>query len=109
MWQEERQQKIRDRLAAFGQVSVDRITEEFGVSRETIRRDLMEMEQAGKLRRVRGGAVPVTREDTTYGIRTTQRVAEKRAIAHAAIGLLQSGMTIFMDAGSTSFVMAERR
>lgn len=107
MWQEERQQKIRDRLAAFGQVSVDSITEEFGVSRETIRRDLMEMEQAGKLRRVRGGAVPVTREDTSYGIRTTRRISEKRAIAATAVGLLQSGMTIFMDAGSTSFVMAE--
>ncbi|MFN3824656.1 MAG: DeoR/GlpR family DNA-binding transcription regulator [Pseudorhodobacter sp.] len=107
MWQEERHRKIRDQLAAFGQISVDRITEDFGVSRETVRRDLMEMEQAGKLRRVRGGAVPVTREDTTYGVRTNQRVREKRAIATTVIGLLQSGMTIFMDAGTTSFVMAE--
>jgi len=107
MWQEERFRRIRDQLAAFGQVSVDRITEEFGVSRETVRRDLMELEQAGKLRRVRGGAVPVTREDTTYGIRTTLRLQEKRAIAATALELLQSGMTIFMDAGSTSTIMAE--
>lgn len=107
MWQEERQRKIRDQLAAFGQISVDRITEEFGVSRETVRRDLMEMEQAGKLRRVRGGAVPATREDTTFGIRTGLRLQEKRAIATTALDLLQSGMTIFMDAGSTSTVMAE--
>ena len=41
MWQEERQQKIRSLLAAYGQVSIDRIVEDFGVSRETIRRDLM--------------------------------------------------------------------
>ncbi len=47
MWQEERQQKIRSLLAAYGQVSIDRIVEDFGVSRETIRRDFMEMELAG--------------------------------------------------------------
>lgn len=107
MWQEERYRRIRDQLAAFGRVSVDHITEEFGVSRETVRRDLMELEEAGELRRVRGGAVPIKREDTTFGIRVTLRLREKRAIATAALGLLQSGMTIFMDAGSTSTVMAE--
>ncbi|RWR29300.1 DeoR/GlpR transcriptional regulator [Sinirhodobacter populi] len=107
MWQEERHRRIRDHLTAFGRVSVDRITEDFGVSRETVRRDLMEMEQAGELCRVRGGAVPVTREDTTFGIRVTQRLQEKRAIAATALGLLESGMTIFMDAGSTSTTMAE--
>lgn len=107
MWQEERHRKIKDRLAAHGRVSVDRIVEEFGVSRETVRRDLMEMELAGELRRVRGGAVPATREDTTFGIRVTLRLQEKRAIAARALGLLQNGMTIFMDAGSTSTTMAE--
>src|SRR5690606_17557485 len=107
MWQEERHRKIRDRLAAHGRGSVDRIVQEFGVSRETVRRDLMEMELAGELRRVRGGAVPATREDTTFGIRVTLRLQEKRAIAARALGLLQNGMTIFMDAGSTSTTMAE--
>lgn len=107
MWQEERHRKIKDQLAAHGRVSVDRIVEDFGVSRETVRRDLMEMELAGELRRVRGGAVPVTREDTTFGIRVTLRLQEKRAIAARALGLLQNGMTIFMDAGSTSTTMAE--
>ncbi len=107
MWQEERQRRIRDQLAAYGRVSIDRITEDFAVSRETIRRDLMEMELAGELRRVRGGAVPLMREDTTFGIRVTLRLQEKRAIAATALALLESGMTIFMDAGSTSTVMAE--
>lgn len=107
MWQEERYRRIRDQLATYGQVSIDRIVEDFGVSRETVRRDLMEMEQAGELRRVRGGAVPVTREDTSFRIRVTQRLQEKRAIAAAALRLLQNGLTIFMDAGSTSSIMAE--
>lgn len=107
MWQQERYRKIREHLAAHGRVSVDRMVEDFSVSRETVRRDLMEMELAGELRRVRGGAVPVTREDTTFDIRITRRLQEKRAIAARALKLLQNGMTVFMDAGSTSTTMAE--
>ncbi len=107
MWQEERQQKIREHLTAFGQVSIDRIVENFGVSRETIRRDLMEMEQAGELRRVRGGAVPGIRENSSFQVRHTPRLQEKRAIAATALQFLQSGMTLFMDAGSTTSVMSE--
>ncbi|WP_313531939.1 DeoR/GlpR family DNA-binding transcription regulator [Shinella sp.] len=108
MWQEERQQKIRSLLAAYGQVSIDRIVEDFGVSRETIRRDLMEMEVAGELRRVRGGAIPMeAREDTTFGVRITLRQQEKRTICATALGFLESGQTIFMDAGATTSTMAE--
>ena len=107
MWQEERQQKIRTLLAAYGQVSIDRIVDEFGVSRETIRRDLMDMETAGELKRVRGGAVPAMREDPAFGVRITQRLQEKRAICLRALGLLRSGQTLFMDAGSTASTMAE--
>ena len=107
MWQEERQQKIREHLAAFGQVSIDRMSQSFGVARETIRRDLLDMEQAGELRRVRGGAVPAVRESASFQVRHTQRRQEKRAIAAAAIPLLESGMTLFMDAGSTHSIMSE--
>lgn len=107
MWQEERQQKIRELLTAYGQVSTDRISQSFGVARETIRRDLVEMEQAGELRRVRGGAVPLVREISSFQVRHTQRLQEKRAIAATALGFLRSGMTIFMDAGSTTSVLSE--
>ena len=107
MWQEERQQKIRALLAAYGQVSADRVADEFGVSRETIRRDLVEMEAAGELKRLRGGAVPVTPEDPAFDVRITQRLKEKRAICVRALSLLQSGQTIFMDGGSTLSIMAE--
>jgi len=107
MWQEERQQKIRALLAAHGQLSIDKAVDRFGVSRETIRRDLMEMELAGQLRRVRGGAVPVTRENTSFDVRMVVRLQERRAICAAALSFLESGQTIFMDAGATSVTMAE--
>ncbi|WP_461345133.1 DeoR family transcriptional regulator [Bradyrhizobium sp. USDA 4451] len=62
MWQEERRRHIQSMLTTFGTPSVDRLTEDFGVSRETIRRDLMEMEESGGLRRVCGGVVPVAED-----------------------------------------------
>lgn len=107
MWQDERHKKIVDYLQAFGRVSIDQITEEIGVSRETIRRDLMELEQAGKLKRVRGGAVPLAKEDTDFHVRVHQRLLEKQAIATEALNLLSNDMTVFIDAGTTTTVMAE--
>lgn len=109
MWHEERRQRIRSLLATFGRVTVDRATEEFGVSRETIRRDLLEMEADGELRRVRGGAVaPEGLEEAPFRVRTTVRVKEKRMIAAAAAQLVKSGQTLFLDAGSTTSILAER-
>ncbi|WP_288083001.1 DeoR/GlpR family DNA-binding transcription regulator [Shinella sp.] len=107
MWQEERHQKIRAMLTSFGQVSIDRIVESFGVSRQTVRRDLIDMEQSGILRRIRGGAVPVDTEDMEFSVRITQRLHEKRALCVAALRLLKSHQTIFLDAGSTTTIMAE--
>lgn len=94
-------------LASFGQVSIERIVENFGISRQTVRRDLIEMEQSGILRRIRGGAVPVETETMEFSVRLTQRLHEKRAICVAALQVLKSHQTIFMDAGSTTTIMAE--
>lgn len=108
MWQPDRRQRIRGLLGTFGRVSVDRVTEELGVSRETIRRDLMEMEEAGELRRVRGGAVPADQApEAPYAERATVRLREKRAIAAAAAVLVQPGQVLFLDAGSTTAILAE--
>jgi DeoR/GlpR family transcriptional regulator of sugar metabolism len=88
------------------QVSTDRIVGELGVSRETVRRDLLELEAMGELRRVHGGAVPVHSEPP-IAERVHTRVKYKRAIARAAAGLVSSGQTLFLDAGSTTSVLAD--
>jgi DeoR family transcriptional regulator, fructose operon transcriptional repressor len=108
MWHEERRHRIRAQLAALGRVSVDRATQEFGVSRETIRRDLMEMEAHGELRRTRGGAVPVEAEEAPYSVRSTVRIKEKRMLAVGAAQLVSDGQSLFLDAGSTTAILAER-
>ena len=106
MWQEERYQRIRALLSSLQQVSTDRIVGELGVSRETVRRDLLELEAMGELRRVLGGAVPVHSEPP-IAERVHTRVKYKRAIARAAAGLVSSGQTLFLDAGSTTSVLAD--
>ena len=106
MWQEERYQRIRALLSSLQQVSTDRIVGELGVSRETVRRDLLELEALGELRRVHGGAVPVHNEPP-IAERVHTRVKYKRAIARAAAGLISSGQTLFLDAGSTTSVLAD--
>jgi DeoR/GlpR family transcriptional regulator of sugar metabolism len=106
MWHEERHSRIRDLLRASGQVSVERIVTELGVSRETIRRDLVELAERGEIRRVHGGAV-LTGDEPPIDVRHATRVREKRAIAKKVAALVESGQTIFMDAGSTMNLVAE--
>ena len=106
MWHEERHTRIRDLLRTSGQVSVERIVTELGVSRETIRRDLVELAERGEIRRVHGGAV-LTGDEPPIDVRHATRVREKRAIAKKVASLVESGQTIFMDAGSTMTLVAE--
>ncbi|HEV7779188.1 MAG TPA: DeoR/GlpR family DNA-binding transcription regulator [Luteibacter sp.] len=106
MWHEERYQRIRGLLKTFGQVSVERITTELGVSRETIRRDLLELEAKGEIQRVHGGAV-LAGGEPPIGVRVATRVREKRAMAKKIASLVESGQTLFLDAGSTMSFIAE--
>ena len=106
MWHEERYQRIRGLLRTLGQVSVERITGDLGVSRETIRRDLLKLEAMGEIQRVHGGAV-LTGSEPPIDVRATTRVKEKRLIAKQVAALVESGQTVFLDAGSTTSLVAE--
>jgi len=108
MWHEERYQRIKTLLATFGRITVDRIVSEMEVSRETARRDLMDMEAAGELRRVRGGAVAIVDVgEPSFAERAQIRLKEKRMIARTAAALIRTEQTVFLDAGSTTTLLAE--
>ena len=55
----ERQQRILEKLKEDGAVSVSKLSAEFSVAEETIRRDLEKLEKQEKLMRTHGGAVPI--------------------------------------------------
>lgn len=108
MLQETRLHRIRALLTRLNQVSTERIIRELGVSRETARRDIIELEALGLARRVHGGLVAIepSAEPPLTERRSTQ-TREKRAIARAAAQLLQPAQTLFLDAGSTTTLLAE--
>lgn len=106
----ERRRQILSLTAIHGRVTVNELAEKFGVTAETIRRDLAILDDGGELFRVHGGAVPVQnfRTDfTTLATRSKAALGAKRAIARAAVKLLPPSGTIFIDAGTTTGVFAE--
>lgn len=107
MLPEERQERILALLASFQHLSTERIAADLGVSRETVRRDVLKLESLGRLRRVFGGVSVVddAPEDPIEKRAQVQR-KEKQRIARAAVRLLEPGKTVFIDAGSTVSALA---
>ena len=108
MLQEERLIRINALLATFTRISSERIALDLDVSRETVRRDVLELEARGKLRRVHGGVVATSTEpEAPFAVRMRVNAREKQAIAKAAFRLLSPGQTLFLDAGSTTGILAD--
>ncbi|MDO9357029.1 MAG: DeoR/GlpR family DNA-binding transcription regulator, partial [Solirubrobacteraceae bacterium] len=95
--------RLRALLASCRQVTTERIATDLGVSRETVRRDVVELEAAGELRRVHGGVVSVGAEpELPLDERAGERHKEKRAIARLASRLPTRGQTLFLGGASTT-------
>jgi DeoR/GlpR family transcriptional regulator of sugar metabolism len=96
------------RLATMsGLTSVDELSGTFGVTASTIRRDLAQLEQAGRLARTYGGAIaPVAHPESTLRERVGEAFEAKHAIARWAASQVQSGETVLLDAGSTVGALA---
>ncbi len=99
-----RQRDILRALQERRQVDVNELAERFGVSGMTIRRDLAELDQAGLLDRVHGGAVP--RRAPAYGSRSSTRTPEKTRIARAVANLVGPGAAVGIDTGTTCSAVA---
>ncbi|WP_105566187.1 DeoR/GlpR family DNA-binding transcription regulator [Microbacterium halophytorum] len=112
MYATERRELIDRALAHGGRVSVADLAERFGVTTETVRRDLASMAEDGLLRRVHGGAVPAgagSLAEPALGDKAARNPDAKRAIAEAAIGLIPAGFSgsIYLDAGTTTAALAD--
>ena len=108
MWVEERQHLILEIISTVGRLEADAVAAQLRVSRETIRRDLMLLEQRGRLRRVHGGAVrPDVPPERPFRTRRLVEMDAKRRIAHAAASLIPPRISCFIDAGTTTAMFAE--
>jgi DeoR/GlpR family transcriptional regulator of sugar metabolism len=91
------------------QVTVQELTDRLGVSMVTIRKDLSLLEEQGILIRTHGGAQLAENKNIITNIqnRITEKVDKKERIAVKAMELIQDGDTIFLDAGSTTSILAK--
>jgi DeoR/GlpR family transcriptional regulator of sugar metabolism len=104
----ERKDEILARLQRDGRVVVAELVAELGVSEDTIRRDLQELDGTGLLRRVHGGALLAPPETLSFERRLEVDRDEKVALARAAVPLLESAATIVLDGGTTAVEVARR-
>jgi DeoR family transcriptional regulator, fructose operon transcriptional repressor len=92
-----------------GQLSVAELSSQFGVSADTIRRDLDLLSVRGFVRRTHGGAVPadyLLQGESSSAQRNGARIAEKTRIAQCASGLIQDGESLILNGGSTTRLFA---
>lgn len=106
MYPEERQQSIATLIFQRGRMSVTDLSETYGVTTETVRRDLALLERLGHVRRVHGGAVPasaLTVVEPGMAEREHTRAEQKDRIAKRAIDFLPPpGGSVLFDAGTTT-------
>jgi len=99
----QRQIKIQSLLRNQEFIDAAELAANLQTSESSIRRDLMELEEQGLIRRVRGGAVSLQVRDEPRSIAWAAGRAreEKQRIGKAAAALLEEGQTLIMDGGST--------
>lgn len=101
----ERKQQILDIIKRDRHVVVNELSNQFGVTEETVRRDLRKLEVDGLINRTHGGAVALNgeAEDIPYPLRQTINLVEKRKIALKAHKLIGDGASVMLDSSSTAF------
>lgn len=105
MLKDERHRRILDLLRDEGRVVASELPDRIGVSGHTVRRDLAELADAGRLQRVHGGAVARSPVAGTYAQREEQQVAGKAEVARAAATLLEPDAIAIFDGGTTALAL----
>lgn len=108
MLAEERRRTIMGMLRHSGAVRTMELAERFGVSDQTIRRDLMDLERLGILQKTYGGGVLANYRGTAYEQRQGTNRAAKLAVAARAAALVRPGMTVAMAPGTTNAAIADQ-
>jgi DeoR family galactitol utilization operon repressor len=110
----ERRNKIVDLVNAQGSVLVIDLSNSFGISEVTIRADLRLLEEKGLVTRFHGGAAKpgsymLDSENQEVVLEDRYKLASdpKKRIAQAAAAMIDEGMTIILDSGSTTMLIAE--
>lgn len=103
-----RQHDILERTRERGYVSIDELAQAFGVTPQTIRRDINQLADQGLLRRTHGGAACDTSsiQNTAYAMRAGQMRDEKQRIADAIAAAIPDHASLFITIGTTTEAVA---
>jgi len=102
----QRKKLILARLAADGQIVAKTLAQEVGTSEDTIRRDLRELAQAGKLQRVHGGALPASIAVGDLRVREQVSPQAKAELGRAGAAMIRPGQVVILDGGTTALQVA---
>jgi DeoR/GlpR family transcriptional regulator of sugar metabolism len=90
------------RLRADGRIVAKELAVELGLSEDSIRRDLRELDAAGLAVRVYGGALPASPAVADYTARQTVATDSKKRVGRLAASLIEPGSTVLIDGGTTA-------
>ncbi|MCO8246458.1 HTH-type transcriptional regulator GlpR [Haladaptatus sp. AB643] len=109
MLPDERKREIAEIVTEENGSTVADLAGRLDVSEATIRRDLRDLEDDGRIERSHGGALPVKTvgEERTYGQKQVQGRDAKRIIGERAAETLQDGQVVFFDSGTTTIEVAK--
>jgi len=103
-----RQPEILEIVRRDGKVTVEGLAAHFGVTLQTIRRDLTELADAGRLERVHGGAVlPSGTINIGYEERRSLNPEAKAAIARACAARIPDDISLFLNIGTSTEAVAQ--
>lgn len=107
----QRHRIILNELDKKGNVTVASLVELTGASESSIRRDLVELDHQGFLKRVHGGATLIPKVTQTIedplGKRQLLNADEKKKIAKYAAGMIEANDVVYLDAGSSTLELIE--
>jgi DeoR family myo-inositol catabolism operon transcriptional repressor len=85
-----------------GSVSLDEMAENFGLSLNTIRRDVEELLTRGNIKKVYGGVTAVSGENILFTNRENKNKSAKQIIGSLAAELIENNSTVYIDTGTTT-------
>lgn len=103
-----RHERIIEALGATPTLRMNELSAALGVSTETIRRDLRDLDRRGLIKRTYGGAVRAFAAEPAIAERRRLMVQEREAIAAAVSALIRPGEVLLMGAGATTLHVARR-
>ena len=106
MLKKERQAFILHQINLHNRVLSSTLSSEINVSEDTIRRDLQELAEDGKLIKVHGGALSHSFNQVYYSSQQVYSVNHKKMIAQKAASLIKDGMFVLTSGGTTILELA---